>query len=147
MVSRNKEWLPFNKEWLPFWVAIIPGVPVLLLGAEGFGILMGRVFDPAHTALLEEGVTAATSETALLLRWLLFCAVVGGGMVACGAVLLLGLAYLWVFEAWILRRFMARDELLEAFSGLEHAPVIGRMVGRKTRRLTDGPGQDRPPQA
>lgn len=135
-----------NKEWLPFWVAIIPCLPVLWLGAEGFAILMGRVSDPAHTALLEEGVTAATSETALLLRWLLFCAVVGGGMVACGAVLLLGLAYLWVFEAWILRRFLGRDELVEAFSGLESAPLIGRMVGRRIRRLTDGPGQDRPPQ-
>ena len=143
MVSRNKEWLPFNREWLPFWVAIMPCLPVLLLGAEGFAILMGRVFDPAHTALLEEGVTAATSETALLLRWVLLCAVVGGGMVAYGAVVLLGLTYLWVFEAWILRRFLARDELLEVFSGLEHAPIIGSIVARKIRRLADRRDHDR----
>ena len=132
-----------DRGFLPFYVIIIPFALLSWPGAEGFFGLLFNVFDPAHDALLERGITSTTTGAGLVLRWLLLCTIVGVGTVAYLLVVVFVLVYLFVLEAWVLRHFVAQDRLWELFSGIERTPVIGRMVERKIRRLAGAPNHNR----
>jgi hypothetical protein len=132
-----------GRGFLPFYVIIIPCALLCVPAAEGFFILLSDVFRPAHDALLESGITSSTTGAELTLRWLLVCVILGVGLVAYLGVVLLALLYLYVLEAWVLRHFVGRGGLWALFSGIEQAPVIGRAVERKVRRLAGAPNHNR----
>jgi hypothetical protein len=93
----------------------------------------------ARDVLLVHGITSTTTAAGLMLRWLLVLTIFCVGLVGYLRLVLFVLVYLFVLEAWVLRRFVGRARLWQLFSGIESAPLIGRDLERRIKRLAGGP--------